>query len=187
MSRRSRVRWNANMKRMTYTEVESYREKMTHEEWALMIATNAVGTGSRDGTLHREDVLSDILLKLIDAGGMRWDAEQITEFCQSEARKILTKHFWRVEKPEAEFSNEDFIQSVLDTRSHQIAMQELIFIARESAGLVRALPTPHRLALETLIDGGNPVEIAEEQGISVAHAITLIKEARAYVSRIDPA
>lgn len=183
-SRNGRVRQNARSKKNIGSPSQKPKSKITRDGWVLIIAADALGTGSADGLLHKEDVLSEVLVRLLDAGGFSWEEEEIREYCKNQARKMWFRHKFRPERPESEFETEE-TEGWHRARGISLPFQEISFMANESIHILSNLPSSHREALETLADGGNPVEVAEEQGISVSEAIRLIKEARSYVSRVD--
>jgi len=177
---------NAGLKSITKNFVEGPRRNITQEEWLLAIATEVIGTRSFCGTLHHEDVLSDVLLKLIEAHAFAWDEQTVVDFCKREARNIFYGNLRRKEFVVSEFEYDDTITDIIDRKAHQEPMQEINYMAAESVGLLRAIPDKHRAALEILIDGGNPIHVAEELRVSPALAMRLIREAREYVMRVDP-
>lgn len=181
---KGRQRWNLICSEMQKNHQPSWYQKSTPEEWVYSVVKKTV-TGSRDGMLHHEDVASEVLLRALDQGCASWSLERLTDFARDECRKICGTHFWRKERTNSELCDEDQDIHPCFNRGSQPASQETYLLAQEARAILRNLPVAHRLAIETLADGGNPVEIAEEQSISVPEAMVIIREARHFARLVD--
>lgn len=185
---KTRRRWNAITGQMVgHDDGRLCGSKISKEQWVVQIVTRIVGTKAGEGFVTADDVVSDILLKLLDAGGFSWEEKDIEDFCRRKASYAVLRYLRRKERNECEFSNRDGegfdIISIAGTHP---ARQELAFEAQEALGLLRALPSQHRAALEILCGGGNPINVADELGLTPWDAVRVIKEAREYVHRVDP-
>lgn len=185
-SRNKRVRVNAGLKGITKTVDDRPTAKRTSkEEWVLRCVARAVGT--KGNFVTADDVASDIILELLDAGGFNWEEEEIERFCRKRAAYMVLRHISRRERSECEFSLQDGEAfNIFNIVAVQRSMQDTVVDAHNAADLLPLLPTQHRAALEILCDGGNPLDVAEELGMTPWDAIVLIKEAREWIGRVGP-
>ena len=188
-SRNARVRVNARMAdTVKLIDPRPTSTRRTKEEWVIRRVTEIVGTKAGPGFVRADDVASDIILMLLDAGGFLWEDEEIEDFCRRKAAYMVLQYVSRRERSECEFTFENGeAMRIVDLASFVPAHQMTICEAREAEGFLRAIPKQQRQALEILCDGGNPIDVAEEMGVTPWAAIALIKEGRDYVGRVDPA
>lgn len=192
--RNSRVKYNGIMKKATgvYDERPT-KNKISREEFMINAATVAVGKRAGFGFVQADDLVSDIILMLLDAGGVNWSDEEIKDFCRKKSQWMVERWKSRREISECEFINSspfgsEDVSSVLEDMSGWVpAMQDLIIDCKTWRGRLMALPLEQRTALEILCDGANPIEVADEMGITPWKAIALIREARDWIHRVDPA
>lgn len=189
MSRR-RKRWNAICGQMAkVVDERPTRKRISREQRIIECVTRAIGTRNKS-LVTADDVASDIILELLNVGGFLWEMEKIEEFCRARTRAMGLRCLGRRERPECEFVTADDGAgsfSIIDLAGVTVANQELHIHAKEAAALLHNIPTAQRTALEILCDGGNPIDVAEEMGVTPWEAVTLIKEGRLYVGRVDPA
>lgn len=192
-SRNRRVKRNAGLKALTRDDDgRPIHNRKSREQWVIACVTRAVGTRGGPGFVQADDVASDIILMLLNAGGFLWEEEEIERFCRKKAAFMVLKHMARREKSECEFTvdgEDGELPPLLDILAVERAMQETIFEAHAAASLLPLLPllpNKHRQALEILCDGGNPIDVAEEMGLRPWDAIVLIKQAREYIDRVGP-
>jgi DNA-directed RNA polymerase specialized sigma24 family protein len=185
--RNGRVRFNAVMSKMTRTETKPTCRKMSPNEWVVEVVKKSVGARAQDGVLSKEDIVGDVLLSLLDQGGFNWEEEEIVVFARKMARAMTMKHAFRVERHREGFGFDGDEQFAIELRQVTEPFQEISYRAKEAVGFLNAIPTNSRAVLKILCDGGNPIDIAEEFGVSPVAAITLIKEAREHINRVDPA
>lgn len=159
--------------------------RISNEQWVVTFVTAVVGTAAGYGHVKSDDIASDIILELLNAGGFGWDADEIETFCRKRAYLEVKRYKCRVERSECHFVAEDGRPiPIASLASRQPAMQPTFVEAMEAAELLRKIPNAQRAALEILCDGGNPIDVAEEMGITPWAAIALIKEGREYVHRV---
>lgn len=198
-SRNRRVRSNAasvktcnavnNSARLPF----DWKPKLTKEEWVVQAATAAVGKRAGFGFVQADDLVSDIILMLLNEGGFSWDEAEITAFCKKKSQWMVERWRSRREISECEFKKDnegsegDFNDFFEDLSGSVQALQPLIIDCNTWRGRLRAIPLEQRQALEILCDGGNPIDVAEEMGITPWKAIALIREGRDYIHRVDPA
>lgn len=187
-SRKNRVRVNARLSAMARTiDDRPTRNKQSSEQWVITLVTRIVGTKVGVGSICSDDIASDIILQLLDAGGFGWEEEEIIEFCRKKASAALVAFKFRKEVSACEFENLEgenfFFDKILGSYPPE---QDLIVDAKTAMRQVQAIPNQQRQALEILCDGGNPIDVAEEMNITPWLAIKLIKEGREYVDRVDP-
>ena len=169
------------------------KNKISREEFMINAATVAVGKRAGFGFVQADDLVSDIILMLLDAGGVNWSDEEIKDFCRKKSQWMVERWKSRREISECEFINSspfgsEDVSSVLEDMSGWVpAMQDLIIDCKTWRGRLMALPLEQRTALEILCDGANPIEVADEMGITPWKAIALIREARDWIHRVDPA
>lgn len=163
------------------------RKKISREQWVINLVTRIVGTKAGGGFVQADDVASDIILLLLNEGGFSWEEDEIERFCHKKAAYMVRRYTGRKEQSECEFSTADgeefSIFSIIGTSK---AMQEICFEANEAYQLLQALPRLQRRALEILCGGGNPINVAEELGVTPWNAVRIIKEGRDYLRRVDP-
>lgn len=186
--RNGRVRRNACSRATTLAILDRpNKPKISHEEWVIRLVTQIVGTKRGAGHVMADDIASDVIMLLLDAGGFAWDAEDIEVFCKKAAAKLSSKAFFRQEIPECEFTNVDGQPfEITKLMGSYPAPQEIICDSRTAVRRLRAIPDQQRQALEILCDGGNPIDVAEEMNLTPWAAIAIIKEAREYIDRVDP-
>lgn len=187
-SRNKRVQRNATFKKITgEVDERPTAPKRSREEWVIRCVSRFIGT--RKDLVTADDLASDILMELLDAGGFSWDEEEIEQFCRKRTSSMILKCLYRKERPECEFVagfDDGRASRLIEIAGVSAAHQETHVHASDARRLLRAIPNAQRAAMEILCDGGNPIDVAEELGITAWAAITLIKEAREYVSRVDP-
>lgn len=192
--RNGRVRrtaaWNNLAKRL---DERPTKTKMSREEFMIHAATIAVGKRAGFGFVQADDLVSDIILMLLDAGGISWPEEEIKDFCRKKSQWMVERWKSRREISECEFEkngtfSEEGSGSILEDMSGFVrAMQDLIVDCNTWRQRLKSIPDQQRMALEILIDGGNPIDVAEEMDITPWKAIALIREGRDYIHRVDPA
>jgi hypothetical protein len=190
-SGKSRVRTNGFLKRLSGEhDGRPDRARTSKEEWVIRTVAQAVGAKASRNYVGTDDIASDLILELLNIGGFSWDNEEIVAWCRPRARWAVLTHIARRERPECDFEMEKLydgeVSGSIEIMTCIAAPQDVCFDAHRAQALVRALPRKHRTALEILCDGGNPVEVAEEMGVTPWAAIALIREAREYIGRVDP-
>jgi DNA-directed RNA polymerase specialized sigma24 family protein len=187
-SRNKRVLRNASYKNVAKAlDMRPTGKRVSKEEMVIRIATRVVGTKMGDCFVQADDVISDILLELLDAGGFNWEEGKIEDFCRKKASYKVLKYVCRRERSECEFSNADGEERFIIREAGSVSPPQDNYVdARNAVRCLRAIPDRQRQALEILCGGGNPINVAEEMGITPWAAITLIKEGREYVDRVDP-
>lgn len=148
---------------------------------------DVVGTSNR-GFIAAEDIAADVILRLFDAGGFRqdkyaWKTAAIREFARNASgtviRKLIRQHSGKTNQSEHDdihLFEKDMIVA---------PEQENVVMAAQARCALANIPRKHRVALETLGDGGNPIDVCDELNIKPWEAIYLIKEARDFVDRVD--
>lgn len=187
-SRNRRVVRNAGLKNITkqYDDRPS-GDRISKEQWVITVVGRIVGTKAGDGFVTADDIASDIILMLLDAGGFNWEMEEIEDFCRRKASYAVLRYLGRKERNECEFVSADGEKiPIWELAGSVDAMQELVFDAHEAVALLPSLPTKHRMALEILCDGGNPIDVADELSVTPWDAVKLIREARDYIDRVGP-
>ena len=185
-SRNRRVQRNARLKRITQNDATTPKRTMTREEWVIRTVTNIVGSKAGSGFVKADDMVSDIILELLDAGGFLWPEDDIKHFCFNRTKYMISKYLRKKEKSECEFiadGSEQF--SIVDISQSTPAMQDICVDAGNAYRRLQRIPNIQRQALEVLCDGGNPIDVADELGVTPWAAVALIKEGREYVSRVD--
>jgi hypothetical protein len=192
-SRNNRVIKNSNLKALTKQFLPFQdKPKISKEEWVIQQAIIAVGKKGGFGFVQADDLVSDILLDLLNAGGFAWGRDEIQSFCKKRATWVVHKYLYRQEIAECEFgvSEPDYdgeVFSMENLGGSVPALQPLVVDCNTWRQRLKALPDKQRLALEILCDGGNPIDVAEELGVKPWEAITLIREGREWLHRVDPA
>ena len=125
-----------------------------------------------------------VLTALWERGGFDWEAERIESFtwrfmrnAQLSESQRLTKHSPIAES--LEYGEEGWVLPDGHHSSPEVCAQ-----ASEARGLLLLLPTRSREALEILIDGGSPLDVATEFGVTPWEAVEIIKQARYEVTRL---
>lgn len=186
VNRNRRASLNANLKNITREwDERPIKNRTTKEEWVIRRVTEIVGTKAGLGFVKADDVASDVILALLEAGGFGWEEDEIETFCRKKAAYMVLKYLSGKECSECEFVSADGRRvDICDWAQSTPAMQETIIDARYHERCLRAIPDRQREALEILCDGGNPIDVAEEMGITPWAAIALIKEGRDYIDRV---
>lgn len=191
-SRNKRALRNAGLKNLSKnSDDRPSSNKKSKEEWVIRVATNVVGARGGKDFVSSDDVVSDIILGLLDAGGFNWDEDEIVHFCRKKAMYYVQDYLGRREVSECNLVKGGGIDHkkefrLTDIKWSQEATQPTYVDAHDAYRRLQAIPDQHRLALEILCGGGNPIDVAEEMGLTPWAAIALIKEARQYVDRVDP-
>jgi hypothetical protein len=185
-SRNRRVRINAGLKNITKEwDDRPSSNRRSREQWVIECVTRAIGT--RASLVTSDDIASDVILELLDSGGFNWDEAEIEQFCKKRVSSLSARILGRREIPECEFINgNDERIPIFERDAIELPKQETCYQAQEAIRLLRQIPSKQRAALEILCDGGNPINVAEELGVTPWEAITLIKEGRLFIDRVDP-
>lgn len=194
-SRNNRVRVHANLKNIAKVNKPNlYFERWkSKEDMVIHWATIAVGTRAGRGFVRADDVVSDILLELLDAGGFDWTEEEVRSFCFKRSHFMVRAYLAEREVSACELSKDSnysdfdggsyadqFIKGIYPPRQHLQAY------ANQMRKCLFALPDHQKKALLILCDGGNPIDVSEELGVTPALAITIIREARRFVHMVEP-
>lgn len=197
-SRNGRVRVHAYMRNITKEEKPNvYRgEWKSSEEMVIHWATEAVGKRAGKGFVQADDLVSDIILELLDAGGFSWPEDDIKDFCRKRSQWMVERYKGRREISECQmFKENNSIDAIGDEGEFGALAavsgtypprQHLEAYASQMKACLDALPDQQRRALLILCDGGNPVEVAEELEVTPWLAITIIKEGRRYIHEVEP-
>lgn len=185
-SRNKRVLRNALNKRITRQDDERpISNRKSKEQWVIECVTRVVGGRGGANFVAADDVASDIILALLDAGGFNWEEDEIIHFCRKRSMYMLAEYHGRRERSECEFANADGESvPVLELNRHVVADQDTHVDASLAAERLSRIPNKQREALEILCDGGNPIDVAQELKVKPWEAIALIREGREYVDRV---
>jgi DNA-directed RNA polymerase specialized sigma24 family protein len=192
-SRNRRVEFNAHMKNITKVHKPSPKQRLwgSREEMVIHWATVAVGSRAGPGFVRADDLVSDILLELLDAGGFAWDEEDVRAFCFKRSFFMVRQYLGRRERSACEFTDEhpdadggSYVSQLMGGRTP--ARQHTQAYAAQMLTFLDALPEQHRKALLVLCDGGNPIDVADELDVDPPMAIAIIKEARRYIHEVEP-
>lgn len=161
-------------------------EKRSKDPGADVIA--AVRKVADIARIGDDEVVGDVLLYLVTNDGLDWPLERIRACTWTRIRHYRSARFKRSlrevrDERISEFDDGDDLSSFALLLS-RYSSPEVCCEAGMALSLLAKIPEQSRAALAILIDGGSPIDVAAEMGVSVPLAITLIKEARLFVHRV---